>query len=249
LTRDKALALKQAGLFAVGISLDSDEAAEMDARRGCAGAFDRAVQAVRICRETGLYTMTQTVAERDSVRSGKLHRIVSLSGTIGAHEVRVLETMPSGRLARIAADRILSAEDREELKRFHTAMNRKRNMPKVSVFAHTEDAQRYGCGAGTQHSYLDASGNLYPCDFVPLSFGNIRDQPIAGLWRDMHKQIGMPRQGCMIMELYSKQLLSDKVSFPVAPPQSETFVRQLDVMHHMPGFYRRLAGHRETHRG
>lgn len=242
LTRDKAQALKRAGLFAAGISLDSDEAGEMDARRGRAGAFEQAVQAVRFCREAGLYTLTQTVAGRDSLASGKLEKIVRLSGKLGAHEVRVLETMPSGRLAKIGPEHILSAREREELKRFHVAMNRRKDVPKVSVFAHTEDAQRYGCGAGTQHSYIDGAGNLYPCDFVPLAFGNIRDRPIAGLWRAMHEQIGKTRQTCMLMELYASQLLAGVASFPVSPGQSGKCIQELAAMDQMPGFFRRLAG-------
>lgn len=242
LTKEKALALKRAGLFAAGISLDSDDAQEMDARRGRSNAFEQAAQAVRFCREAGLYTMTQTVAGRDALDSGKLERVVRLSGRLGAHEVRVLETMPSGRLARISPDHILTAQEREALKQFHTVMNRRKDVPKVSVFAHTEDAQRYGCGAGTQHSYIDGAGNLYPCDFVPLAFGNIHDRPIADLWRDMHAQIGKPRQTCMLMELYARKLLTEVDTFPVPPKESCQCIQKLAVMDQMPGFYRRLVG-------
>lgn len=242
LTIDKARALKQAGLFAVGVSLDSAEAAQMDARRGRAGAFDQAVVAVQNCRAAGLYTMTQTVADHDSLRSGSLLGIVQLSGEIGAQEVRVLENMPTGRLVRIAPDRILSAQERQELRAFHAEMNRTGRYPKVSVFAHTEDASRFGCGAGTQHSYIDAAGNLYPCDFVPLSFGNVREKPVSELWRAMHQRIGPPRQTCMILELYAKKLLANVDAFPVAPEHAGEYIRKLDVMDRMPGFYRRLLG-------
>ena len=242
LTRERAQALKRAGLFAVGVSLDSDEAAEMDARRGRDGAFGQATQAVRFCREAGLYTMTQTVAGRDSLASGRLERIVRLSGRLGAHEVRVLETMPSGRLAKIGPGLLLTAQEREGLKQFHAAMNRRRDVPKVSVFAHTEDAERYGCGAGTQHAYIDGAGNLYPCDFVPLAIGNIRDRPVADLWRDLHAQIGKPRQTCLLMELYARQRLAGVEAFPVPPETSRQCLRELAVMDRMPGFYRRLAG-------
>ena len=242
LTREKALALKAAGLFAAGISLDSANAAEMDAQRGAEGAFAQAAAAVANCRAAGIYTMTQTVADRDSVRSGKLMKIVKLSGELGAQEVRVLENMPSGRLAHITPDRILTAAERAELLRFHAETNRVRGLPKVSVFAHTEDATRFGCGAGTQHSYIDAAGNLYPCDFVPLSFGNIRDRPVAALWKDMHRTIGKPRQTCMIMELYAKKFLSETETFPTPEPDSRALISRLDVMEKMPGFYRRLNG-------
>ena len=176
------------------------------------------------------------------MRTGKLFDIVKCSKDIGAQEVRILENMPSGRLANITPDRILTAAERDELRRFHAEMNRRRGFPKVAVFAHTEDASRFGCGAGTQHSYIDASGNLYPCDFVPLAFGNVRERPVAELWREMHRTIGIPRQSCMMMELYAKKLLAASDTFPVAPADARAIVAQLDVMDKMPGFYRRLLG-------
>jgi len=156
--------------------------------------------------------------------------------------VRVLENMPSGRLAKVSQERILTQAERDELRAFSVVMNQKKGFPKISVFAYTEDKSRFGCGAGTQHSYLDAAGNLYPCDFVPLSFGNVRERPIAELWREMHRRIGMPRQTCMIMEMYAKKLLDPVTVFPVPPEAVEPYLQKLDVMTQMPGYYRRLLG-------
>jgi MoaA/NifB/PqqE/SkfB family radical SAM enzyme len=242
MTLEKARAFKKAGLFAVGISLDDADPKRMDELRGREGAFDKAVAAVKICREAGLYTMTQTVAGRDSLQSGHLRKIIELSKSMGVQEVRVLENMPSGRLAKVAEACILTQAERDELRAFSVEMNQKKGFPKISVFAYTEDKSRFGCGAGTQHSYLDAAGNLYPCDFVPLSFGNVRERPIAELWSEMHKRIGIPRQSCMIMEMYAKKLLDPVTVFPVPPESVEPYLKKLDVMTQMPGYYRRLLG-------
>ena len=186
--------------------------------------------------------MTQTVAGRDSIRTGKLLDIVRLSRDIGAQEVRILENMPSGRLSKITPDRILTSDERAALRQFHADMNKRKGFPKVAVFAHTEDATRFGCGAGTQHSYIDASGNLYPCDFVPLAFGNIRERPIATLWKEMHRAIGTSRKTCMVMELYAKKLLANIDSLPAEPQTSHDIITRLDTMDTMPGFYQRLLG-------
>ena len=242
----KAKELKRAGLFAVGISLDSTEPAEMDAFRGVEGAHAAAVAAVRHCRDAGLYTMTQTVADRVALESGRLAKVAAFSQKIGAHEIRILENMPSGRFASLAPDRILTEEDRAALKVFHAEMNRKRGGIKVSVFAHTEAAERFGCGAGTQHSYIDATGHLYPCDFVPVSFGNVLERPVAELWREMHRQIGKPRQTCMVLELYMKKLLEDASSLPLSPDESAECIKRLDPVMVLPGFYRRSAGERKN---
>jgi MoaA/NifB/PqqE/SkfB family radical SAM enzyme len=242
LTLERAKELNRAGLFGVGISLDSAVPAAMDDMRGVEGAFDNAVNGIKNCRIAGLYTMTQVAINRKKLSSDTLEDIVRLSASLGVHEVRILETMPTGRLRRVESSEILNVEERDELKRFHERMNHTRDYPKVSVFAHTEDYSRYGCGAGTQHSYIDSTGNLYPCDFVPLSFANIRKEPVAEAWRKMHSAIGKPRRQCMIMELYSQKLLHDKTTFPLSTDESHKCLNQMEPINKMPGFYRRLKG-------
>lgn len=247
LTLERAHDLKRAGLFAVGISLDGAAPAEMDEMRGVEGAFAAALSAIRNCLAAGLYTMAQTVAVPGKLRTGVLLDIVRLSSSLGIHEVRVLEPMPTGRLTGGAPSEILSVEEREALKAFHGRMNRIRGYPKISVFAHTEDHSRYGCGAGTQHSYIDASGNLHPCDFVPLAFGNVRHESVAELWQKMHGIFGKPRRQCMIMELYAKNLLAEKIVLPLSTDASRACVDRLEVVDEMPGFYRILRGDRVSH--
>ena len=242
LTRSRAHELKNAGLFAVGVSLDGCTAAEMDSRRGVQGAFDQAVDAVRVCREAGLYTMTQTVAVPGKLERGELQDVIELSASLGAHEVRVLESLPAGRLSDAGPAYLLAEKERQALKDFHVRMNRTPGLPKVSVFAHTEDHENYGCGAGTQHAYIDGSGHLYPCDFVPLAFGNVREVPIATLWKRLHEIVGKPRRQCMIMELHERGLLAGRRDFPLSPADSEACAAALGQCEELPGFYRALSG-------
>ena len=89
----RARRLADTGLFAVGVSLDSDDSAAMDRRRGVHGAFEAACAAVRSCRAAGLYTMTQTVACPGFLSSGRLERIAALARELGAHEIRILENI------------------------------------------------------------------------------------------------------------------------------------------------------------
>lgn len=58
----------------------------------------------------------------------------------------------------------------------------------------------------------------------------------------MHRRIGMPRQSCLIMELYAKKLLDPVTSFPISPEEIAPYLEQLDLMTQMPGYYRRLLG-------
>ena len=240
LDEDRARRLAHAGLFAVGVSLDSDDSAAMDRRRGVPGAFDAACAAVRACRAAGLYTMTQTVACPGFLASARLERICELSRSLGAHEIRILENIPCGRLAAADSAMLLSPEERAALVDFQTRMNKRRRGIKVAVFNHIESDARFGCGAGSQHAYLDAAGNLYPCDFVPLSFGNVREKTLPDLWASLHGALGRPRCGCLAMELWRRKLLEGHTTLPVPPAESVAIAAALPQDGPLPGFYRTL---------
>lgn len=242
MTHEKMRALKEAGLFAVGISLDSSSREEMDRKRGVVGAFDTALKAMKICREVGIYTMAQVVATKENLQSGTLIKTIECAAASGAQEVRVLETLPAGKLLQIDHSAILTLKEREQLRQMHINLNKKRGFPKISVFAHTENFKLFGCGAGTQHSYIDASGNLYPCDFVPLSFGNVREESITSLWADMHEYISTPRDICMILELSNLLKKEKELALPMNPELSVKMIQRLKRMKSLPGFYTSLKG-------
>jgi MoaA/NifB/PqqE/SkfB family radical SAM enzyme len=46
-------------------------------------------------------------------------------------------------------------------------------------------AKSFGCLAGNYQFHITACGDLMPCDFTPLSFGNVRDRCVADLWKKL----------------------------------------------------------------
>lgn len=246
LTQQRADELKNAGLFAIGISLDNNNEEEADSRRGCKGAFQTALLAIEYAKRAGLYVMLQTVADKEMIHDDRITDMVTFAEYLGVHEIRFLENLPAGRFSHVSADRILTQKDREKLRIFHRQMNRfGRKRTKVTVFAHAESATLYGCGAGTQHSYIDASGNLCPCDFVPLTFGNIKEKPIREIWSAMNQLIGRPRDRCMILELY-KQINNLQRTLPMTVAESKSLVCAIREVRSYPGFYAALKGEAQS---
>lgn len=242
LKRERAAELSRAGLFAVGISLDRVEASAFDAMRGHTGAWDAAVVAVDHFRNTGkVHVMVQCVADPAFLARGEHEALARLAKRIGAHEIRFLEGMPAGRMINCPHDGFLSASDREVLLRFQRTANWSSRYPKVTVFAHTESPEMFGCGAATQHSYLDAHGNLTPCDFVPLGFGNAFEEPVADLWKRMNEAVGLPRSRCLAFEI-QQHLKIAPTERPLSSEASLDACRRCPQEPHLPRFYRLLAG-------
>ena len=141
-------------------------------------------------------------------------------------EVRFLEPICSGKLLGVskAEDVFYNDKDRAAIIRFQEEVNRRPGYPKITAFAHTESAERYGCGAGNQHSYITHDGQLLPCDFVPFSFGSVREKSVVELWQEMGEAIGIPKRECFALKLYS--LLQEKAdSLPLSREESEKICR------------------------
>lgn len=202
-TMEKALKLKEKGLFGVGISLDSHIKEEHNKLRRDEDAFGNAIKGIETASKAGLYTIVQTVVLRRDINEEKLCNLFSLAKKLGAHEVKILEPIISGNLLlKEDLDEIVyDNKSRKKLIEIQHRANKAGIYPKITTFAYTESKEKYGCGAGTQHSYISSSGDLYPCDFVPMNFGNVKNEKVSKLWMEMNEAIGNPKIGCFAMNV------------------------------------------------
>jgi MoaA/NifB/PqqE/SkfB family radical SAM enzyme len=97
---------------------------------------------------------------------------------------------------------LLTQEHVKKLRDFHVNTNRRGRKPKICAFNHVESPEYFGCGGGTQHMFIDYNGQVCPCDFTPLSFGCIEQQPLAEIWQRMNDAMNNPRRNCFIRKNY-----------------------------------------------
>jgi MoaA/NifB/PqqE/SkfB family radical SAM enzyme/SAM-dependent methyltransferase len=236
LTRRRASRLKGAGLFGVGVSLDSRFAYEHDRLRGRRGAFDTALRAVRISRNAGLYPYVISVATREFIEPGRFMRFMRFAGEIGALEVHLLEPSLTGRLAG-RTDLALGAEDRELIIGHQTAVARRPDLPILSTFTYLESPNAFGCGAGVTYLYIDGSGAVCPCNVVPVSFGNISLEPLEIILRRMSRHFKFPRTECVGRTLSCKLPAGEPL--PTRPKVTEVLCRRhISRSHPLPRFFR-----------
>ncbi|MBI4776413.1 MAG: radical SAM protein [Deltaproteobacteria bacterium] len=199
LSRKRALALKQAGLFSLAVSLDSADPDTHNRSRGDRDAFESALEAIRISAQAGLYTMVHAVVLKKELSREHLFKLFKLVKREGAHEVRIHEPVPCGGVLHAGnGDGVFySEQDHRRLFRIQFAANRKlTRFPKVSSLPYTEHPTKFGCCAGVLHSYITSSGDFCPCDFVPVSFGNVLKENVTDLYDRMNHAMGVPRKGC-----------------------------------------------------
>ncbi|MHC4616506.1 MAG: radical SAM protein [Planctomycetota bacterium] len=233
-TAERARSLRGAGIFSVGVSLDSTDAAEHNRMRGRRGAFQTALDALQRASRNGLYPYIVAVATHEFLQRERFWAFMKFAREVGALEVHLLEPSATGRLAG-DNEAVLDEADRGLILEYQTDVAHEDSLPILSCFLYLESAQAFGCGAGLTHLYIDGSGEVCPCNFVPLSFGNIMDEPLAGILERMGRYFCKPRPSC-VGRLLSRHIPSEQL--PLGPEASAQLCEEhLPGVHPVPRFF------------
>lgn len=198
LDEKRARRLKKTGLNYIAISLDHCSKEEHNRLRGSARAFTIAMNAIQHSVENEFYTAVQLTARKEIINPQFLSKYLNFVSSLGIQEVRILEPMPTGALINGKGDIFLTEKERAIIKDFSRKANKVAALPKVNALTCIEGRYVGGCAAGAQHLYIDASGNVCPCDFVPLSFGNILNESLAVVFQGLGRYFNKPRDKCFI---------------------------------------------------
>lgn len=237
LDAERAAALRDAGLTCLTIGLESDRAEEHDRIRGTQGSFETGVEAARQARAAGLFTAISTVATREKLRTGTLERMAGLGLRLGAREFRILNPVPTGAMRGQENER-LSVDELRQVAKLHQSWNRGASGMNIAAFAHLESSGMFGCGAGFHHAFIDAAGNVCPCDLTPLALGNVYEKPLADIWHEMAEWFDLPRQGCFSAQVCAEY--ADAAELPIGETQSRAICARTPRRNGLPGVYANL---------
>jgi len=181
---DMAHELRSAGLFGTLVSLDAATPEVHDERRRSPGAFAQAMRGIEALHEEGMLTGISNYMTRQDLARGEWDRVMALAESVDAHQVFMFDAVPTGALMH-NLDARLTPEDRGHLRELTKAQNGKPSGPAVMGQSWVNSPEGFGCFAGFYQLYVNAFGDVCPCDFTPISFGNIREEPLARIWSRM----------------------------------------------------------------
>lgn len=204
-TPERVKALARAGLVAAAVGLDDFEPSRHDAIRAHRGAFDDAVRAIRLFSEAGILTYVNACMTKGLVERDGLYHFYELLRALGVGALQLLEPRPCGGYATCALDTVYGPEERTAVREFFEATNRSpryRRYPAVYFPALMEAPENLGCmGGGLSHLYIDSLGNVEPCVFLPVSFGNITREGFRTVYERMRQAMPRPTPQCPSLHL------------------------------------------------
>lgn len=184
LSEEKARELKAAGLYAARISLDSPFEAEHDRIRGRDGAYRDALNGIKNAKTAGILTDMFVVVSPHNIDD--LEEFYNLAADLGMHELSIYEIIAVGRWLD-HEDEVIGEKDVSRLEKFQKMMNSKPEGPRVTAFPYFMGPSLFGCFAGRRWVHVASDGEVMPCAYTPLSFGNICDNSLETIWKLMGK--------------------------------------------------------------
>ncbi len=195
LNAGRTAALQEAGVRAVGVSLDSLDPLYHDRFRGLPGAWQATMAGIDACRGAGLmFQLHFTVTDGNA---DELDAMIAFARSSGAAALNVFFLVCTGRgrsLSHISRDRYERALRRlaEAAREEPDLVVRARCAPHFKRLAHemnpplpitlADGYEAGGCLAGTRYCRVTPEGELTPCPYIEASAGSVRETDIALLW-------------------------------------------------------------------
>ena len=191
------VALQEAGVSAVGISLDSLDPARHDTFRGASGAWEKTLAGIDACRRAGFMFQLHFSVTDDN--GGELEDMVAFARSAGAAVLNIFFLVCTGRgagmsnisgatyedvLRRVAeaardeTELLVRARCAPHFKRMAMAMT-----PPLPITL-IDGYEAGGCLAGTRYCRVTPEGDLSACPYMEETVGSLRAQSFATLWAE-----------------------------------------------------------------
>lgn len=225
LTPRLASDLKKAGLFSVSVSLDDWREEEHDRARGTRGAFREALRAIEVFKKTdGLHVGVSAVLSREMIVRDEVEELLSFLSGLEVHEAWLSEAKPSVQ-GFWKSDLVITEAERRKLVVLQDRYNRDGGIT-VNYLGHFEGREHFGCNAGHRMIYVDSFGEVSPCVFVPMTFGNVMDRPVGDIYADMRRRFPS-EESCFINQNYPLLQKHGRGQIPLGKAESEELLAEV----------------------
>ena len=190
--------LRNNGVVIAAVSLDGFTAETHDRIRGLPGSFEKAVQGMRALTNAGILLHINITAMEYNVT--QMERLMALVDELKAGILLIYQLVPVGR-GRFIENAVLDKDANKWLIKFMAEAQRGTNaimepvagpqywpflLKKAQVskgmLLWLAEKVFHGCAAARGFIYIKPDGAVWPCPFIELSCGNIRESSFGEIW-------------------------------------------------------------------
>lgn len=177
----KVQELKDSGIDLIGVSIDSPYETVHDKLRGINGIFKKAINGIKYCSRYGIKCFISTYATKENLKNGDLEKTINLAKSLGV-KTRILSSICCGKWVN-RNDLVLSPGEIKLLKRL---------LEKDMVYWEMKELDykdtSFSCAAFEENFfYVSAYGDIQLCCYLPVTFGNVREESLEKIIKKMWK--------------------------------------------------------------
>ncbi|MHB9037629.1 MAG: heme b synthase [Armatimonadota bacterium] len=203
-TPDVAREIADAGIQRVSISIDGSNASSHDSFRRIEGAFEQAWRGIENLKAADVPFQINTTVSKHNIN--EIPDILDLAVNGGAVALHIFLLVPTGCGKEIADDEMIDPQEYERVlnwfydsqkvvkiglkatcaPHYYRIMRQRAKEDGTKPFAnaHGHDAVTKGCLAGSAVCFVSHKGEVYPCGYLPVSAGNVRQTSFKTIWED-----------------------------------------------------------------
>jgi radical SAM protein with 4Fe4S-binding SPASM domain len=193
-----AFKLKEAGVVGAAVSLDSSNNEIHNHIRRNDNAFNLALRGMRALRKAGILLQINVTAMEYNFST--LDELIEIADDEGSGIMLMYQLVPVGRGSKIE-DATLDIKENEKLlktiaekqKRVSTIIEpvagpqywpylMEKKKKNGGIYLKLAKQVFHGCSAGRGFVYIKANGDVWPCPFVEISAGNVREKSFKEIW-------------------------------------------------------------------
>ncbi|HOS97918.1 MAG TPA: radical SAM protein [Deltaproteobacteria bacterium] len=200
ITEETAFRLKEEGLACAAVSLDSWRDEVHDFVRNRQNTYGLAMRGIRALKKAGIPLQINCTAMQYNFDD--LDELLDLVDGLGSGIMLMYQLVPVGRGDDIR-DATLSVNENERLLKFLAKKQKdvstivepvagpqywpylmERKGLKNGTWLRVAEQVFHGCAAGRGFVYIKANGDVWPCPFVEVIAGNVKERPFDRIWED-----------------------------------------------------------------
>ncbi|MDR3212665.1 MAG: radical SAM protein [Azoarcus sp.] len=188
---------------AVMFSLHSADPETFNGFMGRPHAWKMLMTGIAHCKECGIPFAFNACLMEEAFFNREFERVMALAKDLGACLVQIIKPKPAGAWLAANTESMFSERGVEtaiaKVNLYNLARSH-RAYPPVSAQILEEAPDVFGCTAGgTDRFYINAKGDVQPCEFLNISFGNIAEEDFGEIYARMRKTFRHPGT-CMLCE-------------------------------------------------
>lgn len=201
-TGELAAKMKESGVGRVSVSLDGASAGTHDRFRNLPGSFEMALRGIAHLKAAGIPVQLNATISRHNVH--ELGAIYRLSLELCAETLHYFLLVPVGCGLHIKEEYQLTPREYEATLRaiydqakenrifirpicaphYFRILAEKKSFLINPAFSAGPHSLTKGCLAGSGILFVSSRGEVFPCGYLPLACGNVREAPLKKIWEE-----------------------------------------------------------------